>query len=88
MNTYLLIEIFEEVGYGRTFHPTVGLYPSYIILDERPPPSYDMYPLMWNYLGSLTTTCAITQFKTTHSSVCKACREIGKENATPVISTT
>ena len=64
MNTYLLIEITQATGYGRaTFHPTVGLFPTYIISVEIPPPSWAMYPLRRNYSGLL-----IAIGTSTHSS--------------------
>ena len=51
-----LIKAIQATGYGRAmFHPTVGLYLIYIPSAERPPQSWDMYPLRRNYSGSLTT---------------------------------
>ena len=51
ISTYILIEVDQATRYGReTFHPTIVLYPSYILSTEIPPSSWDMYPLKRNYL--------------------------------------
>ena len=67
IRTYLLIKLVQETSYGSsTFHPTVGLFPSYILSALRDcPQDGAMYPLRRNYLGSLTTIRTITHSKPT-----------------------
>ena len=89
MNTYLLIGDVQATGYGRaTFHPTVGLYPTYIISAEILPLSWVMYPLRRNYSSSFITIRKNTHANTLHSWVCRASREVGKEIDKLVSSTT
>ena len=88
ISTYLLIGIDQATSYGReTLHPTIGICATYIISAERTPLIWAMYPPRRNYSCSLIAIDTIIHANPSHW-VCQACREIRKDNAKTVRSTT